>query len=63
LGVGGGIATAFFGVENCDIFGCRNDRPAAAGAAFVGIAAAGVVGGYFAGNALDKHWTAIEIVP
>ena len=63
LGVGGGVATAFFGVENCDIFACRNDRPAAAAAAFVGIAAAGVVGGYFAGNALDKHWTAIEIVP
>jgi hypothetical protein len=32
-------------------------------AAFVGVAAAGVAGGYFAGNALDKRWTAIEIVP
>jgi hypothetical protein len=63
LGVGGGVATAFFGVENCDIFACRNDRPAAAAAAFVGIAAAGVAGGYFAGNALDKRWTEIEIQP
>ena len=63
VGVGGGIATAYFGVDQCDFFGCRKDRPIAAGVAAVGITAAGVVGGYFAGNALDKHWTAIEILP
>jgi hypothetical protein len=63
VGLAGGFATAAFGVQGCDIFTCRHDRRAAAGAAFVGIAVAGVAGGYFAGNALDKRWTAIEIVP
>jgi hypothetical protein len=63
LGISGGLATAAFGVEGCDIFTCRNDRPIAAGAAWIGIAAAGVAGGYFAGNALDKRWAAIEILP
>jgi hypothetical protein len=63
LGITGGAATAAFGIQGCDIFTCRNNRPIAAGAAWIGIAAAGVAGGYFAGNALDKHWTAIEILP
>jgi hypothetical protein len=32
-------------------------------AAAVAISAAGVAGGYIVGNALDKRWTVIEIVP
>jgi hypothetical protein len=28
-----------------------------------GITAVGVAGGYFAGKALDQHWTTIEILP
>jgi hypothetical protein len=63
MGLAGGVATAAFGLEGCHIFTCRNDRLAAAGVESIGVAAAGVAGGYFAGNALDKRWTAIEIVP
>jgi uncharacterized protein YcfJ len=29
----------------------------------LGIGAAGTVAGYFIGNSVDKHWTAIEILP
>ena len=41
----------------------RNDNQGAATAALIGIAAAGTVGGYFIGNAIDKRWTAVEILP
>jgi uncharacterized protein YcfJ len=40
-----------------------NDHPDWAVTGFAGIAAAGTVGGYFIGNSVDKHWTAIEILP
>ena len=44
--------------------GCSvNSHHGAGAAAFAGIAAAGVAGGYFAGNALDKRWTTVEIAP
>jgi hypothetical protein len=67
----GGVLGAFGGgsaacvIDDCTFLGgCRNQRPAAAAAAAVGITAAGVVGGYFAGNAADKRrWRAVEIVP
>ena len=49
MGIGGGFL--------------RNDNQGAATAALIGIAAAGTVGGYFLGNSIDKHWTAIEILP
>jgi hypothetical protein len=49
IGIGGGFL--------------RNDNQGAATAALIGIAAAGTVGGYFLGNSIDKHWTAIEILP
>ena len=65
LGVGGGSA-ALAHYDHClPFFGpCGQKNSLGAGvAAFVGITAAGVAGGYFAGNALDKRWTAIEIVP
>ena len=59
IGFGGG-ALAAFGLEG-GIFGNKHD--AAAGTAFFGITAAGTVAGYFIGNAADKHWTAVEILP
>ena len=31
--------------------------------AFVGITVAGIGGGYLCGNALDRHWTPVEILP
>jgi hypothetical protein len=40
-----------------------NDHPDWAVTGFAGIAAAGTVGGYFIGNSVDRHWTAIEILP
>jgi hypothetical protein len=66
LGVGGGAAAyvRIAGGNGMCWFGCStNSHHGAGGAAFAGIAAAGVAGGYFAGNALDKHWTPVEIVP
>jgi uncharacterized protein YcfJ len=30
--------------------------------AWIGLAAAGTVGGYFIGNSVDKHWTPVEIL-
>ena len=66
LGVGGG-AVAYVriaGGNGMCWLGCSiNSHHGAGAAAFAGIAAAGVAGGYFAGNALDKRWTTIEIVP
>jgi hypothetical protein len=41
----------------------NNDNPTGAAAAWIGIAAAGTVGGYLLGNSLDKHWTPVEILP
>ena len=63
LGFGGGVVAAW-DIEGCEILGgCNNKHPGAAAAAWVGLTAAGVAGGYFACNALDKRWTAIEIIP
>jgi hypothetical protein len=64
-GVGGGAAVLASYNHCLPLFGpCSQKYSVGIGAAaFVGVAAAGVAGGYFAGNALDKHWTAIEIVP
>jgi hypothetical protein len=62
VGLGGG-AVAYVRILDFCWFSCNNVHPGEAAAAFVGIAAAGVVGGYFAGNALDKRWTVIEIQP
>jgi len=41
----------------------NNNNPTGAAAAWIGIAAAGTVGGYLLGNAVDKHWTPVEILP
>jgi hypothetical protein len=66
LGVGGGAAIGS-GIQGCgsfDIFvGCHPRNQGAAAGVFIGVAAAGVIGGYFAGNSLDNHWTAVEILP
>jgi hypothetical protein len=64
-GVGGGAAVLASYNHCLPLFGpCSPKTSVGIGAAaFVGVAAAGVAGGYFAGNALDKRWTAIEIVP
>ena len=40
-----------------------DNNPTGAAAAWIGLAAAGTVGGYLLGNSVDKHWTAIEILP
>jgi hypothetical protein len=64
-GVGGGAA-ALASYNHClPLFGpCSQKHSVGLGAAaFVGVATAGVAVGYLAGNALDQHWTAIEIVP
>jgi hypothetical protein len=66
LGVGGGAAAyvRIAGGNGMCWLGCSiNSNHGAGAAAFAGIAAAGVAGGYFAGNALDKRWTVIEILP
>ena len=57
LGFGGGVAVSF-----ADYFMGSSSSGAVAAAA-VGISAAGIAGGYFAGNALDKRWYVIEIEP
>jgi hypothetical protein len=60
--VAGFVAQA--GIDGCGFLNdCPHGHSAGAGAAAFGIAAVGVVGGYFAGNVLDKRWTAIEILP
>jgi hypothetical protein len=41
----------------------NNNNPTGAAAAWIGLAAAGTVGGYFIGNSVDKHWTPVEILP
>jgi hypothetical protein len=64
LGFAGGVAVAV-GLEDCPyIFApCRNKHAVAANFAVIGLTAAGIAGGYFAGNVLDNRWTAIEIEP
>ena len=64
-GVGGGAAVLASYNHCLPLFGpCSQEHSAGIGAAaFVGVAAAGVAVGYFAGNALDQHWAAIEILP
>ena len=63
-GVGGGAAVLASYNHCLPLFGpCSQEPSAGIGAtAFVGVAA-GVAVGYFAGNALDQHWAAIEILP
>jgi hypothetical protein len=58
----GGVAGGFSAVVIGGGLGSNNNPDWAATAGF-GIAAAGTVGGYFIGNSVDKHWTAIEILP
>ena len=59
--VGGGAGLgAWVGIQG-GLWG--NNNPTGAAAAWIGIAAAGTVGGYFIGNSADRHWTAIEILP
>ena len=59
--VGGGAGLgAWVGIQG-GLWG--NNNPTGAAAAWIGIAAAGTVGGYLLGNSVDKHWTAIEILP
>ncbi|MBZ5583196.1 MAG: hypothetical protein LAQ30_13525 [Acidobacteriia bacterium] len=41
----------------------NNNHQNAAAVAFVGIWAGGTVAGYFVGNAADRRWTPVEIVP
>ena len=65
-GVGGGAAAyvRIAGGNGMCWWGCSiHSNHGAAAAAFVGVAAAAITGGYFAGNALDKRWTVIEILP
>jgi hypothetical protein len=64
-GVGGGAAVLASYNHCLPLFGpCSQKHSVGIGAAaFVGVPAAGVAGGYFAGNALDKRWMAIEILP
>jgi hypothetical protein len=62
VGFGGGGAAAF-GISGMCLWGCTNERPVASAAAWVGITAAGIAAGALAGNAVDKRWTTIEIVP
>ncbi len=40
-----------------------NDHQGAAAATFIGIWGGGTVGGYLLGNAADKRWTPVEIIP
>jgi hypothetical protein len=55
--VGGALAA--WGIQG-GLFGNKNQG--AAGAAFFGIWGGATVGGYFVGNAADKHWTPVEII-
>lgn len=58
-GLAGGVAAAI-GIQG-GLFG--NQHQGAAAAACIGIAAAGTVGGYLAGNAADRQSTMIEVLP
>jgi hypothetical protein len=40
-----------------------DNNPTGAAVAWIGLAAAGTVAGYFLGNSIDKQWTVIEILP
>ncbi|MGD0869969.1 MAG: hypothetical protein ABSB88_10490 [Bryobacteraceae bacterium] len=59
VGFAGGFGAAF-GIEGGLL---SNNHDAAAGTALIGITIGGAVAGYFVGNAADKHWTAVEILP
>jgi hypothetical protein len=59
--VGGGAGLgAWVGIQG-GLWG--NNNPTGAAVAWVGLAAAGTVAGYFLGNSIDKQWTVIEILP
>jgi hypothetical protein len=59
VGFAGGLG-AWMGIQG-GLWGNKNQG--AAIAALSGIVVAGTVGGYLLGNSVDKHWTAIEILP
>jgi hypothetical protein len=65
VGVGGGAFLADSSNHCTALFTpCpKSSVGVGSGSAFAAVAAVGTAVGYFAGNALDKHWTAIEIVP
>ena len=65
LAVPAGYAIGVYGVDECSFWSsyCPHGHSVGGVAAAVGISAAGIAGGYFAGNALDKRWEVIEIVP
>jgi hypothetical protein len=65
VAIGVGYAIGTYGVDRCNFWSgsCPQGRSAGGVATAVGISAAGIAGGYFAGNALDTRWTVIEIVP
>ena len=60
-----GYAIGTYGIDECNFWSgsCPKGHSIGGVAATVGISAAGIAGAYLAGNALDKRWTAIEIVP
>jgi hypothetical protein len=59
VGAGAGFGAALL-IEGGPL---NDNNPTGAAVAWIGIAAAGTVAGYFLGNAVDKHWTAVEILP
>ena len=59
VGFGAGLGAAI-GIQGGIL---NDDNSSAAAVALIGLAAAGTVGGYLLGNSVDKHWTAIEILP
>jgi hypothetical protein len=62
--LGAGLAgLAADGVDGCGPSGCVGGNSAGGHATAAIVLAAGIAGGYFAGNALDKHWEVIEIEP
>jgi hypothetical protein len=52
-----------YGIEGCGFMSECFGHSTGGGVVAVGISAAGIAGGYFAGNALDKRWYVIEIEP
>lgn len=63
VGSVGGLAAgigAWIGIQGGVL---NNNNPGPAAAALFGFWAGGTVGGYLVGNAADKHWTPVEILP
>ena len=61
----GGTAGIFaeWAIDGCGIMADCHGYSNGGGVVAFGITAVGVAGGYFAGKALDQHWTTIEILP